>query len=351
MIAAANVSVANDIVTVNSLGSFVVGDVEAATVSAAGNITSGNLLTGGLISATGQVTGSQFNGSGAGLTAIPAANVTGTLSVNTTGSAASLTTARAINGTNFNGTAAITTANWGTARNITIGANTKSVNGSTAYTWTLAEIGVPQWTAATTAPASPTPGSWWYNTTNNAIYLYVDTGTSNVWIDQSNPTVFETVTTGAILNSNANGVGNIGTDSGRFNTVFARASSASYADLAEIYSTDANYDPGTVVVFGGKYEVTMSTKECDTRVAGVVSTRPAYVMNADADGVTVALTGRVPCRVQGPVNKGDVLITSSVPGVAKKIDAQWAPGCVIGKSLDDIDDDSVQTIEIAIGRF
>jgi hypothetical protein len=56
-------------------------------------------------------------------------------------SAATLTTARSINGTTFNGSADITTASWGTARNITIGSTTRSVNGSTTYTWTLADIG------------------------------------------------------------------------------------------------------------------------------------------------------------------------------------------------------------------
>jgi hypothetical protein len=207
------------------------------------------------------------------------------------------------------------------------------------------------WTAANTAPVSPSPGAWWYNTTNNAIYLYVNDGDSNQWVDQSFPTVFQTVTTGSIINSNANGVGNIGTDAGRFDTVFAKASSAQYADLAEIYSADKTYSPGTVVVFGGDQEVTASTHLCDTRVAGVVSTKPAYIMNADAEGVAVALTGRVPCQVRGPVAKGDLLITSDLLGTAQKIGAAWAPGCVIGKSLQNIKDDSVQLIEIAVGRF
>lgn len=71
---------------------------------------------------------------------IPAAIVP-ILNQNTTGSAAKLTTARTINGTSFNGTANITTANWGTARTLTIGNTGKSVNGSANYSWTLDEIG------------------------------------------------------------------------------------------------------------------------------------------------------------------------------------------------------------------
>ena len=68
--------------------------------------------------------------------------------------ATKLQTPRAINGTNFDGTGGITTANWGTARNITIGSKTKSVNGSTTYNWTHAEIGATvsnTWAAGTTA--------------------------------------------------------------------------------------------------------------------------------------------------------------------------------------------------------
>ena len=73
------------------------------------------------------------------------------------------------------------------------------------------------------------------------------------------------------------------------------ASSAKYADLAELYTPDAVYQPATVVVFGGTEEVTISTESHDTRVAGVVSTNPAYLMNSElAGGVPVAFTGRVP---------------------------------------------------------
>jgi hypothetical protein len=56
--------------------------------------------------------------------------------------ATKLTTARNINGTSFNGTANITTANWGTARTLTIGSTGKSVNGSGNVSWSLSEMGV-----------------------------------------------------------------------------------------------------------------------------------------------------------------------------------------------------------------
>ena len=137
-------------------------------------------------------------------------------------------------------------------------------------------------------------------------------------------------------------------------TIFSgTATSARYADLAERYTSDIEYSPGTVVVFGGNYEVTESTTSHDTAVAGVVSTDPAYLMNSDLkEGVSVALTGRVPCIVKGPVKKGTVLVTSDVPGAAQAIDpAKFAPGVVIGKALEDLETSETKLIEIAVGRF
>jgi len=75
------------------------------------------------------------------------------------------------------------------------------------------------------------------------------------------------------------------------------------------------------------------------------------LMNTGSGSVAVGLTGRLPCMVQGPVNKGTLLVTSATPGVAQALDkAQWTPGCVIGKSLEAIEGDSVALIEVAVGR-
>ena len=158
-------------------------------------------------------------------------------------------------------------------------------------------------------------------------------------------------TLGSIINANANGVGNIGAVGGYFNTVFAKATSAQYADLAETYSADAVYPYGTVVVFGGSHEITVSNISHDTRVAGVISKDPAHLMNSAATGLPVALTGRVQCQVRGPVRKGDILVNIDT-GTAGPLDpalAAW--GCVIGKSLEDYSGDGVAMIEIAVGRF
>ena len=119
-------------------------------------------------------------------------------------------------------------------------------------------------------------------------------------------------------------------------TITATATQAQYADLAEKYTADEDYEPGTVVIFGGDEEVTACEIEADHRVAGVVSTDPAYLMNSDADGVAIALKGRVPCKVTGPVVKGDLMVASSVKGHAKA-DNNAGPGRIIGKAIGEID--------------
>ena len=154
---------------------------------------------------------------------------------------------------------------------------------------------------------------------------------------------------------NANLTVNIGSVGTWFNTFFGVSTQAKYADLAENYQADALYEPGTVLVFGGEREVTTTDQDHNTAVAGVVSTNPAHLMNGMLTGpgvVALGLTGRVPCRVQGPVAKGDVLVTSTTPGVAQRIDnAKFLPGCVIGKALEAINTNTTETIEVVVGRF
>ena len=131
------------------------------------------------------------------------------------------------------------------------------------------------------------------------------------------------------------------------------ATSAQYADLAEMYSADAEYEPGTVMSFGGDQEITQSTQSHDVKVAGVVSTAPAYLMNADLEnGTALALQGRTPVKVIGRIHKGDMLVASQTPGVACALDSSfYAPGCVIGKALESYDSQSVGTIEVVVGRI
>ena len=137
------------------------------------------------------------------------------------------------------------------------------------------------------------------------------------------------------------------------NIMTGTATAARYADLAERYATDKEYEVGTVVVFGGDKEITVSNIRMDTRVAGVISANPAYMMNCEAgDDQThpyVALTGRVPCRVVGKVKKGDMMVCSGIPGVAIATDNPRM-GSMIGKALEDYDSDHIGTIEIVVGR-
>jgi hypothetical protein len=142
----------------------------------------------------------------------------------------------------------------------------------------------------------------------------------------------------------------IGSTSKKYNTVYAKATSAQYADLAEIYESDAEYESGTVVIFGGEKEITISKEGNDIRVAGVISENPAYLMNDKANGLPVALMGKVKCKVVGHINKGDML--SSHPthnGVAKKTHDPQV-GEVIGKALEDYDSEEIGTINIVVGR-
>lgn len=223
---------------------------------------------------------------------------------------------------------------------------------SATQSWTrVAGFAIKWTTQANTAPSSANPGDFWYDSYSDKKYQYTNDGTSSYWVDQSFPTVFTTLTTNQILNGGANGTGNIGASAGYFNTAFVKATSALYADLAEKYEADDDYAPGTVVVFGGDQEITISTQSHDTRVAGVISTNPAFIMNAESQGLPVALTGRVPCMVQGPVVKGDVLVTSDIPGTAQRIESTYQPGVVIGKSLEDLGENLVKLIEVAVGRF
>ena len=137
-----------------------------------------------------------------------------------------------------------------------------------------------------------------------------------------------------------------------FNTLHALASTAGNADLAEIYTSDADYPPGTVLVFGGDKEVTISEKEYDSKVAGIVSESPAYLMNSRTEGVAVALQGRVKVNAKGPISKGDLLTSSNDLGVAMALDhGKYVLGCALGKSLNDLADGELGTVEIVVGRL
>jgi hypothetical protein len=168
-------------------------------------------------------------------------------------------------------------------------------------------------------------------------------GASSTWDVTAGTLKSATLTTGSDSNS--------GTIQGTWTLTGASKMQATYADLAEWYTSDQEYEPGTVLIFGGDAETTTTNIFGDTRMAGVVTTAPAYVMNSELKGqrVCLALAGRVPCRVVGRVKKGDLLTTSAIPGHAVKA-TDPKLGSIIGKAIEDKDYDSAGTIEVAVGR-
>ena len=158
------------------------------------------------------------------------------------------------------------------------------------------------------------------------------------------------LTVSAAIVPNANASVNLGSSGAWWATIYGTATHAQYADLAENYQADKAYTAGTVVMFGGSAEVTVADADT-TRVAGVVSTNPAHLMNGGLTGANVvplALQGRVPCMVIGPVAKGDLMVSAGF-GYAK---VNNTPQCgqVIGKALQDVTFAGKAVIEVVVGR-
>ena len=149
----------------------------------------------------------------------------------------------------------------------------------------------------------------------------------------------------------ANTTYDLGSSSLGYNVVYAKATSAQYADLAEVYESDDTYEVGTVVIFGGDKEITMSKFSQDTRVAGVISENPAYLMNDKSAGQSVALVGKVPVKVHGMIAKGDLLTTCGEhPGCAKKA-MDPKTGTIIGKALENYNSTEVGRIFVSVGKL
>ena len=187
--------------------------------------------------------------------------------------------------------------------------------------------------------------------TSARVNTLIDARVTNSFVDALNvdADTLDSLDSGSFLRSDANDTHSgtitpnadnsldLGSGSLRYNQVFAvsfegTATSAKYADLAEKYETDEEIEAGSVVIFGGEKEITECDSECDHRVAGVISTDPAYMMNSEGEGQYLALTGRVPCKVTGPVAKGDLLVTSATKGHAT-VDNNAQPGRIIGKAV------------------
>jgi len=339
------------------------------TFSASGNVTGGNIRTGGVVTATGNITGNYFIGNGSQLTGLAAsygnANVVANLAalgsnpVSTTGNVSAGYFLG--NGSQLTGLA----ASYGNANVVAnlaaLGSNPVSTSGNIT-----GNVGTFTTHNGTTFSASGNVtggnilfGSGIVSGTGNISGNVVTTTTVNATTISASGNITGgnlsvgtgTVRVGNIVNNNANGIGNIGSSSLYFNTVFAVATSAQYADLAENYLADAPYVSGTVVSIGGDAEVTQSSVDADSTVIGVVSTNPAYHMNTGLVGghvIAVALTGRVPCRVTGSVKRGSALVSNG-DGTARAEESPQA-GTIIGKALTAFYG-ATGVIEVVIGRF
>ena len=217
------------------------------------------------------------------------------------------------------------------------------------------QSGGSSYTASSSTPSSPNPGDEWWDTDDGSFYKYIDDGISEQWVEwgPNNSLDGSELITGNLIPD----VGNtydIGSATKTLSKVYATATSAQYADLAENYLSDCDYPVGTVLEIGGTAEVT-AAKDKSYSVVGTVSDKPAYLMNSGLTGeyvVPVAYIGRVPCRVVGKVHRGDLLKASSTPGVAQRVDpCNLLPGQMIGKALESYNSDQEGIIEIMVGRL
>jgi len=334
------------------------GDVTATShtgtsVSVSGNVTGGNIRTGGQITATGNITGNYILGNGSQLTGITDATSIQNGNSNVTIASANSNVIINVTGVSplaiFANTGAYITGLTSVSGNVIAG-NVEAV----AYTGTTFSI------TGNVNGGNILFSSGIVSGSGNITGGNLNVGSGNITggnlsVDSGNITGGNLsvgtggITLGNIINANANGVGNIGSSTGYFNTVFANATSAQYADLAENYESDAEYQAGTVVVFGGEQEITISQEAADERVAGVISTNPAHLMNAGQPGLPVALRGRVPVMVIGPVFKGDSLVTSSTSGHAQSVGRDRSYGqAVFAKALETNSDPGEKIIQAVI---
>ena len=306
-------------------GVFAIGNAATVgtTLGVTGNSSGGNLTTGGQVSATGNVTGGNII-TGA---LMQAASISATANVQ----AGNLRTVGQVSATgNITGAANI-------AGNYFLGNGSQLTGLSLGVSVTKIENGTSE---------------GFINASGGNIAFTVG-GTGNVLVLTSGTAYFVgNVSTIGIEKTGSNAIGNIGSSSNYFNRVFATATTALYADVAERFAADELLEPGTVVELGGTKEITRSTEDLSENVFGVISTRPAYTMNGGAgDDDThpaVAMTGRVPVKCVGTIRKGDRLVSAG-EGVARAAQSGEATAFnVIGRSLENKHTPELGTIEAIV---
>jgi len=308
-------------------------------ITSVGTLTSlsvtGTLSAGNMIVNPGSFQGSgngifNLNASNLSTGTVPAARLSGIYTIDIIGYASTVTTAAQPNITSVG-----TLTSLAVTGNITAGnvyANSGTI-GASLLTGTLTTAAQPNITSVGTLTSLAVTG----NVTSGNVYA--NSGTIGAG------TILTTVlTTGA--NTTA------GTITGNWSLSAGSQLTATYADLAEYYAGDQNYIPGTVLEFGGDKEVTLAGIESN-KLAGVVSSDPAYVMNGDIKAehpIIVALIGRVPVRVTGHVSKGDMLVSAG-NGLAKSSILTPKIGTVIGKAIENKWTDGEGVVEVMVGRL
>lgn len=254
--------------------------------------------------------------------------------------------------------------------------------------------------ASETAPTNPIEGQHWWkpststlNVYHNSSWLGIDAGTGVVTIKDTNDiahsvyvtrangipvTITSSDTTawaiksteteylqyfldgGAGATATINAGINLNTVTGSAMKFHGTATHAQYADVAELYTADQQFEAGTLIMLsdgGGAEEVTQTLHQKDPKILGVVTTDPALLMNAklnagDKFAVGVALLGRVPCKVVGKVDKGDRICSSDTKGHGMSADLagfEYTWKHVIGRALESKSSEDAGTIEVIVG--
>jgi hypothetical protein len=349
---------ANARITATNTGANVIG-----TFDVTGNANTGNLGTTTLVATTGNITTINSgllknansnititadanitltaNANSTLVITSTGANITGTANVSGNANVGNLGTAQVLASANVTSPQFISNIAGGTAP-LVVTSTTRVANLNVSYANVSDYVAVSAITTGTyyipfvsgTAAANYTPGA---NTTYSA----------NIANGSLAATLFIGNLSGTNITTGANSTA--GSITGNWTLTAGSRLQATYADLAEYYEADKLYEAGTVLEFGGQKEVTLA-EALTPRVAGVVSTNPAYVMNSTCKGehiVALALQGRVPCKVRGPIRKGDMLVSAG-GGFARPSTIPLM-GTVIGKSLENFEGEGI--IEVVVGRL
>jgi len=331
------VSAAGNVTGLNFIGNVIA--PPGGPLATTGNITGGNLLTSGLVSVAGNITGGNVSTAGL-VTAV--GNVRG----------GNVISAAAISGVSIVASGNVDSGNLRSAGLISVAGNVTSA-ANIAGTFFIGNgsqlTGLSLGVSVTKFVNGTTEGN--VGVTNGNINFNVG-GVANVVVIDTSTVYANVVSVASIAKTGTNAVGNIGSSSNYFNQVFAQATTALYADVAERFASDELLEPGTVVELGGTQEITRSLTALSEKVFGVISTRPAYTMNGgageDDTHPKVAMTGRVPVKVTGYIRKGDRLVAAG-DGIARAAQPGEATAFnVIGRSLVDKTTPESGTIEAIV---